>query len=561
MIAILASILLVPIILYFKYFPTFVNSKVTNILIVLLIFVEILLFVYGAFVMRSQIDLLTLLPQMLIFVFIVRAIPNLRLLYPPLQDPYYHYVCTLNILNYGTLDPVLSWWYGGLNDQLHWPEMHLLTTALTNITNIDLMQIFRFQEPLMGIILFFAVFLLAKQITKSDMIAVLSSLFASLSDSIIFYQSEYHPQGFAIVFFVFILYILFTINSSKINSSKKIQFYFIFLIFCLSFTLSHYFTPLFIALLFILYLAISVTLQYLILPIIEREVFIKPFTGPLIADNKSNFILMLIVSISALVYHIVFYSGVIGDFLSMINLDSAFSVSSISQNKQDIPLISSILNTSKWGLFLLAMVSIIWIIRSKDSKELRMAILFICIIFTGAVGYFLIASPLDRIITFYTPIAAIFGSLTIFRIRDLWVTHRSKFGKGILIAILASLLITGGVFNSQTPAYFFQESEANTHYWYSNVLPNMEMYKPAGEWSGVYVPADSYIETEFDTKIIPFYFGKQSADMQISLKDNLHHNFIMFNPNTVYSDYKSNKLDLVSKLNMIYSNPQITMVM
>lgn len=556
MIAILASILLVLIVFYFKYFPTVVNSKVTNILIFSLIFAEIMLFVYGAFVLRSQIDLLYLLPQMLSFVFIVRAIPNLRLLYPPLHDPYFHYVCTLNVLDYGTLDPVLGWWYGMVDIQLHWPDMHLLTTVLTNITNVDVTQVFRFQEPLIGIIFFLGVFLLAKQITKNDAIALLSSLFASLSATIIFYQSEYHPQGFAITIYIYILYLLFVLNSSK-----KLPFRYLFLIFCFLFTLSHYFSPLFIAILLLLYLVVSVTLQYLIFPIIKKGIFIKYFTAPLILGIRYNIGMTLIVIISTLVYQIVFYDSAIYGFISHVNTDSVLSAGLISLNRPDVPLISSILNTSKWGLFLLAIVSIIWIYQSKDPQEFRLAILFMCIVCAGAVGNYLIASPLDRIIAFYTPIAAIFGSLTLFRIRDLWFAHRSKIWKGILISVFASLLMTTGVFGSQTPAYFFQDSEANTYYWYSNVLPKMEMYKPAGEWSGAYVPVDSFIEVEFDTRVIPFYYGKRSEGIHIPLKDGYYRNFIMINPNVIYSDYEDNKYDLASKLSLIYSNHQIAIIM
>lgn len=553
-IEILTAILLVPLLLYFKYFPTIIDSTITNLLVFLLVFAEILLFVCGAFMLRSQVDSLLLLPQMLIFVIIVRAIPNLRLLYPPLHDPYYHYVCTLNILDYGTLDPVLGWWYGGLNRQLHWPDMHLLTTALSNIANIDVMQLFRYQEPLMGAIFFLSVFILAEQVTDNHAVAVISSLFASLGDTVIFYQSEYHPQGLATVLFVFILYFLF-----KLNVGKKVAFRYLFLICCLSFSLSHYFTPLFIALIFIMYLVLSLTLRYLPLLVSEGS-GIKSFLDGLTPGHQSDIYPVLIAALFALMYHIVFYDSAFSEFISAADANPVLSASLISLNQPEIPLITSILSSSKWGLFLLAAVSIAWVYWSKNRQELQLGMLLVCFIFAGAVGNYLVASPLDRIIAYYTPIAAIFAALTVFRVRDLWFMHRSKIGKSVAIVVFASLLMTAGVFNSQTPAYFFQDSEANTHYWYSNVLPKMEMYKPAGEWSGSYVPADSYIEVEFDTRVIPFYYGKRSVGMQIPLKDDNRRNFIMINPNVIYSGYEANKYDLVSKLNLIYSNPQIVII-
>lgn len=553
-IAVLAALLLVPLAYYFKYFPVIINSTITNLLVFTLVFAEILLFVYGAFMLRSQVDSLFLLPQMLILVFIVRAIPNLRLLYPPLHDPYYHYACTLNILDYGTLDPVLGWWYGGLGRQLHWPDMHLLTTALSNIANIDFMQLFRYQEPLMGAIFFLAVFILAEQVTDNHAVAVISSLFASLGDTVIFYQSEYHPQGFSMVLFVFILYFLFTLNAGK-----KIAFRCLFLICCLSFSLSHYFTPLFIALIFAMYLVLSLTLQYLPL-LVSGESRVKSFLDGLTPGHQSDTYLILSAALFALAYHIVFYDSAFNEFISLADAKPALSASLISLNQPEFPLIFSVLSCAKWGLFLLATVSVVWIYWSRSSQELRLGILLVCLIFAGAVSNYLVASPLDRIIAYYTPIAAIFGALTVFRVRDLWLMHRSKIGKGVTIAVFASLLMTAGVFNSQSPAYFFQDSEASTYYWYSNVLPKMEMYKPAGEWSGAHVPVDSYIEVEFDTRVFPFYYGKRSVDRQVPLNENACRNTIMLNPNVVYRSYKSSKSTLVSELDLVYSNPQVVMI-
>jgi len=547
-VAALTAILLVPLIFYFKYFPTIIGSTVTNLLVFTLVFVEILLFIYGAFTLRTRVDLLSFLPQMLIFVFIVRAIPNLRLLYPPLHDPYYHYVCTLNILDYGTLDPVLGWWYGMVNRQLHWPDMHLLTTALSNIANIDVMQLFRYQGPLIGVIFFLAVFILTKQVTNNHAVVIMSSLFASLGDTVIFYQSEYHPQGVAMVLFVFILYFLF-----KLNVGKNVALRYSFLICCLSFCLSHYFTPLFIALIFVMYLILSLALRYLPL-FAPGENRVKPLLNVLALGRQSDTYLILIVVLFALAYHTMFYDSVFNGFVSMADANPVLSASLVSLNSPAIPLITSVLSSFKWGLFLLAAVSVVWIYWSNNKQELRLGMLLMCFLFAGAVGNYLVASPLDRIIAYYTPIAAIFGALTVFRVRDLWFTHRSKIGKGVVIAVFASLLMTAGVFNSQTPAYFFKDSEVSTYYWYSNVLPKMEMYKPAGEWSGTYVPIDEYIEVEFDTRVIPFYYGKRGTNTQISFPDNLHRSFVMLNPNNVYSSRTPDKSVLINRFNLVYSN-------
>jgi len=151
----------------------------------------------------------------------------------------------------------------------------------------------------------------------------------------------------------------------------------------------------------------------------------------------------------ALVYHIAFYDSAFSEFVSAVGTTPVISASLISLNRPDIPLITSVFSSLKWGLFLLALVSIIWIYWSKNRQEFRLGMLIICFFLAGAVGNFLVASPLDRIIAFYTPIAAIFAALTVFRVTELWFMDRTKIGKGVIIAIFASLLMTAGVFNSQ----------------------------------------------------------------------------------------------------------------
>jgi hypothetical protein len=475
-IAIITNLLLIPLAAYFKYFTTIINSEVTNIFICLLVFLLISLLVYGAFIIKKSTDIYFLLPQSLIFVFIARALPNLRLSYPPLHDPYYHYVCTLNILEYGTLKPVLGWWYSGVNTQLHWPDMHLLSTPLVYIANIDVMQVFRFQEPAMGIIFFLAVFILAKTVTNNDGVAMLSALFASLSGIIIFYHSEYHPQGLAMVYLILLLY-AFIKSRSRSRLINKIYFRYVALIFCTAFLLSHYFTPLFLALIFIMYLMIL-----LIARALSSYAPINDKLFKIVEDIGYDYSFFMIVIISSLAYHFVVYTSAVKEFIRMAGTVAVSHGHLVSIGQPDIPLLTPILNSTKWGLFILAVISILWIIKTKNTNEFRLACFFICIVFAGIIGNYVIASPLDRLIGFYEPFAAVFGSLTLFRFRDEWF---------------------GGI-----PAYFFQDSEINDCYWYSNKLPQMDEHKIAGEWTGEYIPQDSMIGVDFDTRIIPFFYGK-----------------------------------------------------
>jgi hypothetical protein len=57
----------------------------------------------------------------------------------------------------------------------------------------------------------------------------------------------------------------------------------------------------------------------------------------------------------------------------------------VSIGQPDVPLLTSILNSSKWGLFILAAISILWIIKTKNTNEFRLAVFFICIVFAGVI--------------------------------------------------------------------------------------------------------------------------------------------------------------------------------
>ena len=546
-IAIITYLLLIPLTAYFRYFPLIISSEITNIFIFFLVFLLSALLVYGAFVIKKSTDIYFLIPQSLIFVFIARAIPNLRLSYPPLHDPYHHYVCTLNVLEYGTLKPILGWWYYGVDIQLHWPDIHLLSTALVHIANIDVMQVFRFQSPAMGMISFLAIFILAKVVTKNEGIAMLSALFASLNNNIIFYQAEYHPQGLTIVLLILLLYAFIKSRSGLINN---IYFRYVALIFCIAFILSHYFTSLFLALIFIMYLMVLLIARALSSYSIIRDKFYR-----MIEDIELDYTFFIVVIISSLSYHFVFYTRAATEFISLASELAVPHTALVSFGQPDIPLLTSILNSSKWVLFILAVISILWIIKTKNTNEFRLAILFICIVFSGVIGNYAITAPIDRLILYYYPCAAVFASLTLFRFRDVWFANIQKNKKVILAVLIASLLITAGFFGSQTPAYFFKDSEINTYYWSSNDLSSVSRYEVAGNWIRDFTPPSSVFATEFDTLSLTFYYGCRSKYLYArkGIICNRFHGYIVISPSIPYANEDSRK-ECLNRTDIFYND-------
>ncbi len=539
-IAIISYILLGLLAIYFKFFPISINSLLVNFFVCSSVIVFIGLMVYGLLTINKPKHVLYLIPQSLAFVFLARAVPNLRLSYPPLHDPYYHYVCSLNILKYGTLEPILNWWYPQINMQLHWPNMHLINAALVKVSGINEMQLFRFQEPLIGIILFLAVFILAKCVTKNNAISMLAALFASLGDTIIFYQSEYHPQGLAFVYFAFLFY--FYIKS---RSQRNIFFTSLLILLIMVFALSHHFSSLLLGLLAIAYLVAlfsTVNVPFL------RDRF------PEITEvAKKDYTLWGIIAVVMLSYHFFGYFSFGKGILTALK-ELTPSASLVTAGSQ-VPLQVTLLNAAKYILLFLALPSVFYIVKTKNINEYRCGLLLICVLIGGVIGTFIIFSPIDRIMGFYMPFAAIFGALTVFRLKDEWLGAINKNLVLNVVILLASVPMVTGFFNSQTPAYFFQDSAVNTHYWYSNRLPKMDQYKIAGEWTGAFISKESTIGTEFDTRTIPFYYGMHSCSNIRQPYDKNDYYFV--NQKIPYNTTQYEKRDFNRKFNTIYDNGEL----
>lgn len=539
-IAIISYILLGLLAIYFKFSPFNINSLYVNFFVCFSAIVFIGLVVYGLLTINSPKHVFYLMPQSLAFVFLARAVPNLRLSYPPLHDPYYHYVCSLNLLKYGTLKPILNWWYPQINMQLHWPNMHLINAALVKVTNINEMQFFRFQEPLMGIILFLAVFILAKSITKNNAISMLAALFASLGDTIIFYQSEYHPQGLAFVYFTFLFY--FYIKS---RSQRNIFFTSLMILLITVFALSHHFSSLLLGLLAIAYLvAIFFTVN---IP------FLRDRFPEIAGAIKKDYTLWGIIAIVVLSYHFFGYFSFGKQILTFLK-EIAPSASLITAGSQ-VPLQVTLLNAAKYILLFLALPSLVYIFKTKDINEYRCGLLLVCVLIGGVVGTVIIFSPIDRILGFYMPFAAIFGALTVFRLKDEWLAAINKKIVLNVLVFIVSVPMVAGFFNSQTPAYFFQDSAVNTYYWYSNRLPKMDQYKIAGKWVGVFISNESTIGIDFDTRTIPFYYGKHPSCYLHNAKQ--ENEYYLVNPTILYDTEKYNKKDFRNLQDIIYFNGEL----
>lgn len=548
LISIITNILFVILSYYFKSNYYMNNKTINDILVVSFFIMTFALLIYGTFLIDKLSDIPFVMLPSLLFCFLVRSIPNIRLSYPPLHDPYFYITSTLNIVDFATLTPKLLYWYPQSNVHLHWPTMHLLTSEIIILTGIDVIQIMRFFNPLMGCLFFLSVFILSYQITSNLKVSLIASLFASSADIPIFYQSEYHPQGFFIILFIFFLYFYFRSKQTKSIVNKAVTLLFVF-----SFITVHHFSSIFIVLFSLEYLIfISVAKIFL-----SHNILIQNYRN--ISENiKVENNLLVLIIVAGVAYHFFVYFNVFTSFVtSAISTPSSVPLITIGQS---VPLYTTLLSTSKWVIFLLAFISILNIRNTKKTNELTLAIIFGCIFFAGILGNYVVNSPLDRIILFYIPIASIFAALTVNRV---YCMHFSNNNIKLSVVLFIALILSAGILNSQSPSYFYKDSQIDTYYWYSNKLPLMDSYVASGIWLGNKTTSDAKYGVEFDTRIIPFFYAKKSLNSIYPLKEYSHikANYILYNPKI---PYKQNELlldkNLLNSNSKIYDNAEIEIV-
>lgn len=548
--------------LYFFFFPSLFNPLLDDISIGILMFVCITALVYACLLVQSAKDVALVLLAVVLLSLLARAIPNLRLCYPPLHDPYFYFVSYINISDYGTLQPVLGHWYPMLDAHLHWPGMHLLTSAMGQATGIDDMWLLRFAAPLLGGMFSPMVFLLGKVVTKNNSVALLAALFATTSDVVIFYQAKYHPQGLGLFLFVAVVYLWLKL----IEKGGRVWLA-LFGICAGACLISHHFSSLYIGLLVLSF----VIANELLCLIYKRRGF--SLIAQAMANLRRSYVFLICFGGAVVLYHFVIYPAASHRF--MITAMTPPPVTPVTPVTPPgimvfgVPLLTFLFRLAKWAILFLGVASIVRILRKPSERELGLILLLGLIMLggvlgmVGILGQWMAGIPVDRFIAFYAPLISIFAAMTVQRViaQTKFSVRRTLLIKGATILGVA-VLLTAGFFNAQIPAFYFKSSGINARYWYSNRLPVMEQYKAAGEWIKEYTPDDSSYGTELHTHIIPFFYGRKPSSRLNSTSTLSSLDYALINPTVPYwyKDYKVyQKSDLEEDLNSIYSNGELVL--
>jgi hypothetical protein len=537
---VLIYLLVIPLVLYFKYFPTIVNSLITNALFLALVSILAALLVYGSFLIKKSLDVYLLLPQTLMIDFVVRAVPFLRLSDTVLTDSYWHVISTTSILNFGVTNNGLSWWYDAAT-QLHWPMMHLLTVTTFLTSGIDIGSLWRFQEPFFGIFFVLAAFILAKLVLKEDRIALLSALIALTAGEVIFYQAEYHPQGLAFIYLVFATYVFL-----KFRETKNRLMFGAFLIFLAALVFSHTFSSLFIGLFAFSIILLSFALMHAPRVPSEFKKLLKQLSG--------DYIIWLLIGISALAYHVLGYFYFASGLIDLS--ESAGSHVQVLSAGPTVPALVTFFNASKYILLLLAGASLVLTIRTRSMTRVRCAVLAAAFLIVGFIGNYAGALPLDRTAGFYAAFGAVFVAITVYSIKDQWFSSINKSWKTGFVIALVCLPIVTGILGSQVPAYFFKDSDVNTFYFSSNDVSSLNRENTTGMWINQHVDKNAYVGDEFDTFPAVYYYGVHPYYNKVTASSVSKFNYIVVNPSIPYSS-NFNKTAYLDTGNVVFDDGKL----
>lgn len=530
---ILSYISITLLILYLKFKPIIISPVITDIFFCALIILIILPLVWIAFHSKFQIDILLLMPLCVILIFLIRAVPNIVLEYPLYADQYYHTICTFNVIEYGTIESQLGYWYSQTDLQLNWPTLHILSSELSLISNSNLFVIIRWIMPFMGILLFLGIYSLSYNLLRERNAAILSALIGTTSATTIFYQSEYHPQGFAITLFIFLL-----IGFFNTRSNGKTSFVITTLIFIFAFTLSHHFSTIFLCLVFGVALIFSIIIRFT--PIINKKYNFL--------STDTSFYLIIIISI--LSYYLYTDIELLKYFFTW-----SLELTPIIGDSESIeqPLISVLFSSTKWIPIIIVLLYSPIILRNNIFNHIRVLYLVLIISSVGLLSIFLFFIPLDRMLAMTMPVIAILCGISLF---EYLKKHGNKIKIKRIVIIIISLSIVGGILGAHIPAFYFQSSEPNSYYWYNNDLPNAIETPSAGIWIMSHSDTNKSFGVTSVTRSIPFIYGKIS-DTKIHLIDyNENSDYIIINKEVYYLE-KTPKATIIQKYCQVYSGPSV----
>ncbi|HAW57468.1 MAG TPA: hypothetical protein DCX03_00400 [Bacteroidales bacterium] len=457
------------------------------------------------------------------------------------QDSLMYFVTAQSIYDTGHLAPTYLEWYNLLDSHMQWPILGILTSSISLVSNLNLMIISQFVCPFLGFLAFIACVMLCKKITNSMRIAILAGMLFSISAIAAWFYSIYHPQGLGVLFYIFIIYSLISLNQKHRIYSVICMF------FIAALTFTHPFSSIYTSI---------VLLSLLLFQIMSQRI---PGISQVSPHINIGLIITTIVVILGYNVFVPIVHGSIG-LLKMAVTGSPFSlsletkVSSIqSQNLYNLFIVSESLN--KFILLILGILpSVYFLVYGDNSKKVASSLMYINLC-TITIGMVILSLPLDRILLFCTPFISIYAAYMLYLLadNDIFQIKKYKIMK-FTIGIVIILMLTVGVIGSNTQSCYF----GSQSYFGDITAPFPNYFTPTdneifvGKWLQTYAIPDAYIGVESYTSA--FYYAKWPRSQLDSYTEENPFDYIIIQKNSIL-----NRLDLQRDSQILFDGHNVVL--
>jgi hypothetical protein len=440
--------------------------------------------------------------------FLVRSLPALVLQHPPLHDTYFYLASLLNVTEANTLDPVYSGWYSQVGQQLNWPVLQLLTAQVASWSGADPIDVALYLPAAFGSLSYFALGLLAYVAFATWRVAALAGVFGGFVDGLLYFQSEYQPQGLALLTVFFFLFLLV---ASRASPSIRARSLMILVGAALLFT--HHGSTLLLPIL---------VGPLLVLPIVARRVLLvaradgtgawhavmKVVAG--LAEYGSVSVLLIVATIAL---HLYYYDAIIRFIVASVDPSALFQGGSTVGPSPELWF--SALRATKYVLLAICLLGIWRTLRSPTANPVLLGVLSSSLIAGALISLAAFPGGALRFFAMALPVATIFGAYALVGTNP----RRSRQGRVLQLGALAlgALSVVGGIANAQSPsvAYLFADPPRSAGAWYGGALPRTDLVALAGQWLGKNDTPERIYAVDFSTAMAPFFFGHISDTRMI----------------------------------------------
>jgi hypothetical protein len=472
------------------------DGSVHNILVLGALILSSVSLVYASSSVATSMGWLKVGVSAVVIGFLVRSLPVVILPEPPLHDGYFYLVSLLNVADADTLQPEYQAWYSQIAQQLNWPVLQLLATQLHAWSGLPLDSIWRFLPAGLGSLTYFAIGLLAYQVFGNWRTASVAGILGGFTDLVLYYQSEFQPQGLAILA---VLFFLFLILASRDTTAPGVRVLMLLTGAAVLFT--HHASTLMLSFIVAPLLALPLVARGLA-SITDPTAAARPALTALnrLADFRSVAVLLIVATATV---HFFYFDGIAR--LVLTGLDPATLFNSHITGGDQPEWWVAVLRLAKYGLFGLGLMGLVVAVRSPTRSSLLLAVLSLGLFIGAGLGLAVFPSASTRFLALALPVAAIFAGHFVVR-------RHGRIGNPLVaspIGVIAlGLLVAAGIMNSQgSLAYLLVDPPRTAGTWYGGALPRTDLVAQAGAWIQRNDRSTDFYAVDFSTRMAPFYYG------------------------------------------------------